>query len=158
MKFLLAIIASIGIAFATEVYFSPGGGCTEAAVREIGKAQKAIAFEAYNFTSPEILNALQQAVQRGVKVRAIYDRSQRDDTKTLADDLAGSGVQRNYGSQKIMHDKVLVIDGQTVVTGSFNFTTNAERFNAENMVVIHDPKIAAQFLANFEQLLKEGTK
>ncbi|MEI6492056.1 MAG: phospholipase D-like domain-containing protein [Verrucomicrobiota bacterium] len=158
MKILAAIILSIGLAFATEVYFSPGGGCTEAAVREINKAEKQIAFEAYNFTSPEILNALQQAVQRGVRVRAIYDRSQRDDTKTLADELAGSGVGRNYGSQKIMHDKVLIIDQATVVTGSFNFTTNAERFNAENMVVIHDAKVAAQYLANFEQLLQEGTK
>jgi phosphatidylserine/phosphatidylglycerophosphate/cardiolipin synthase-like enzyme len=158
MKIIALLIVSAGLAFSAtvEVYFSPEGGCTEAAVREINKADKRIAFEAYNFTSTEILQALKLAVGRGVEVRAIYDRSQRDDSKSLADDLEASGVRRIYGSQKIMHDKVLLIDAQTVVTGSFNFTENAEKNNAENMVVIHDPHVAFQYLKNFEQLVKEA--
>lgn len=155
MKILAAIIFSIGLAFAADVYFSPGGGCTAAAVREIDAAQKNIAFEAYNFTNPEILRALDRALARGVKIRAIYDRSQRDDRKTLADEL---NVPRVYGAEKIMHNKVLVIDARTVLTGSFNWTVNAERHNAENLLVIRDPALAAKYLENFELLLKGGSK
>lgn len=147
---LILLVAS-GIAFAdtVEVYFSPVGGCTQAVVGEVQKAKREIVFEAYNFTSPEILAALKSAIKRGVSVRAIYDRSQKDDARTLADDL---GVPRVYGRHKIMHNKVIVIDGKTVLTGSFNFTTNAERFNSENLVVIRGVKTARKYLANFLKL------
>ena len=138
-----------------QVYFSPLGGCTAAAVAEIAKSQSTILFEAYNFTSPEILQALLAAKKRGVSIAAIYDRSQRNNLRTLADEL---GVARAYGRQKIMHDKVIVIDGQVVVTGSFNWTANAERFNAENMLVIRDKDLAKKYAAEFQHLLSTAVK
>jgi phosphatidylserine/phosphatidylglycerophosphate/cardiolipin synthase-like enzyme len=138
-----------------EVYFSPNGGCTAAAVAEIAKAKTAIAFEAYSFTSPEILHALRAARSRGVTIRAIYDRSQKNAAKSLADEL---GVPAVYGIQKIMHDKVIVIDAKVVVTGSFNFTVNAEKFNAENMLVLRSPALAKKYLENFEKMRRGKLK
>jgi phosphatidylserine/phosphatidylglycerophosphate/cardiolipin synthase-like enzyme len=55
-----------------------------------------------------------------------------------------------------MHHKVLIIDGRTVVTGSYNFTANAERRNDENVLVIHNPQIAAQFLEEFHRLYDQA--
>jgi phosphatidylserine/phosphatidylglycerophosphate/cardiolipin synthase-like enzyme len=154
--FLILILflsgATVGAGDIASVFFSPNGGCTPAAVAEIGKAKEAIVFEAYSFTSPEILQALQGAIKRGVTVRAIYDRSQKNDAKSLADEL---GVERVYGRQKIMHDKVIVIDAKVVVTGSFNFTVSAEKFNAENMVVLRSPELARKYLENFEKMKAE---
>ena len=154
LALLLCLVATlIANAGPIAVYFSPNGRCTEAAVAEINKAQKTIIFEAYNFTSPQILGALMAAHARGVSIQAIYDRSQKNNAKTLADELeANSGVARWYGSQKIMHDKVLVIDSKVVVTGSFNFTTNAQRFNAENLIVLTDPDIAKRYEIEFKHL------
>ena len=43
----------------------------------------------------------------------------------------------------------MVIDGETVITGSFNFTKAAEESNAENLLVIQDPVLAAKYLANW---------
>lgn len=153
---IITLIASGG---PISVYFSPNGQCTEAAVAEINKAKTSITFEAYNFTSPEILAALISAHSRGVTIRALYDRSQSDDAKTLADELeAAAGVTRWYGSQKIMHNKVLVIDHATVLEGSFNWTVNAQRFNAENLVVFTDIDVARQYEDEFDRLLKTAHK
>jgi len=51
-----------------------------------------------------------------------------------------------------MHHKVMIIDGQTVVTGSYNFSASAQNRNDENALVIHDPQIAAQYLGEFERI------
>ena len=49
----------------------------------------------------------------------------------------------------IAHNKVMVIDGEVVVTGSFNFTRQAENENAENLLVIRDGDLAERYLANW---------
>ena len=51
----------------------------------------------------------------------------------------------------IAHNKVMVIDGQRVITGSFNFTAAAQSRNAENLLVIEDPALAAQYRTNWER-------
>ena len=54
------------------------------------------------------------------------------------------------GAHAIAHNKVMVIDGETVITGSFNFTTAAEQRNAENLLVIHDRALAARYTENWQ--------
>ena len=49
----------------------------------------------------------------------------------------------------IAHNKVMIIDGETVITGSFNFTKAAEENNAENLLVIHDKKLAGLYTKNW---------
>jgi phosphatidylserine/phosphatidylglycerophosphate/cardiolipin synthase-like enzyme len=51
-----------------------------------------------------------------------------------------------------MHHKVLIIDQETVVLGSYNYTKSAETRNDENILIFHDPQLAAQFLEQFEAL------
>jgi phosphatidylserine/phosphatidylglycerophosphate/cardiolipin synthase-like enzyme len=48
----------------------------------------------------------------------------------------------------ISHNKVMIIDGETVLTGSFNFTKAAQEKNAENLLIIWDPSLAAQYTQN----------
>lgn len=156
MRFAILAAAMLATAQADtpRPFFSPRGGCTAAAVAEIGKARKAIVFEAYSFTSAEILDALQAAARRGVTIQAVFDRSQKNKAASLADELQASGAHATFGRQKIMHNKVIVIDGRTVITGSFNFTHNAEHFNAENMVVIRSAGVAKKYLENFAVISK----
>ena len=133
------------------VYFSPKGGCTEAVVEELQAAHTRVLVQAYSFTSAPIAKALVAAHQRGVKVQVILDKSQRTEKYSSATFLEHAGIPTFIdAAHAIAHNKVMVIDGQTVITGSFNFTTAAEQHNAENLLVIRDPSLADRYAANWQ--------
>jgi phosphatidylserine/phosphatidylglycerophosphate/cardiolipin synthase-like enzyme len=136
------------------VYFSPHGGCTQAIVEEVGKAQKTVLVQAYSFTSGPIANALVAAKKRGVDVEAILDKT---DHGPAVETIVDAGIPTYMDTKHaIAHNKVIVIDGQTVLTGSFNFTAAAENRNAENVLVVHDPPIAAKYAANWQTHFKHS--
>jgi phosphatidylserine/phosphatidylglycerophosphate/cardiolipin synthase-like enzyme len=133
-----------------DVYFSPKGGATEAVVQALGAAKNTVFVQAYSFTSKEIAEALLAAHHRGVVVHVILDKSVLGDHYSEADFLANSGISVLIDAKhQIAHNKIMVIDGETVVTGSFNFTRQAEEHNAENLLVIHDAGLAQRYLANW---------
>jgi phosphatidylserine/phosphatidylglycerophosphate/cardiolipin synthase-like enzyme len=133
-----------------SVYFSPKGGCTEAVVKALDAAKLTIGVQAYSFTSAPIAKALVDAHKRGVVVVVILDKSQRTEKYSEADFLAHAGITVWIDDQhKIAHNKVMIIDMETVITGSFNFTKAAEEGNAENLLVIASPDLAKRYYANF---------
>lgn len=132
-------------------YFSPGGGCTQHIVTAIRSARESVLVQAYSFTSEPIAQALLEASRRGVDVRILVDKSQLKERYTVADDLLREGVLVMVDSaHAIAHDKVMVIDGATVLTGSFNFTKSAEERNAENLLVAQDRALADRYTDNWE--------
>lgn len=134
------------------VYFSPRGGAQDAIVDEIGKAKATILVQAYSFTSAPIAEALKKAHDRGVKVFAVLDKSQRTEKYTGATYLANAGIPVFIdAAHAIAHNKVMLIDDLVVVTGSFNFTKGAEEKNAENLLVIRDKGLANLYRANWEE-------
>jgi len=134
-----------------EIYFSPRGGCTEAIIKELDKAKTSIFVQAYSFTSAPIAKGLLNARKRGVKIGVILDKSQRRKQYSAADFVANSGILTKIDSQHaIAHNKVIIIDREIVITGSFNFTKAAEESNAENLLVIHDTKLADRYAKNWE--------
>jgi phosphatidylserine/phosphatidylglycerophosphate/cardiolipin synthase-like enzyme len=135
----------------TEVYFSPNGGCTDAIVKSLRDAKTSIMVQAYWFTSERIAKALVEAHQRGVKVEVILDRSRIEMDNTQADVLVDNGVPVSIDNKHVTaHNKVIVIDGEVVITGSFNFTEQSEDDNAENLLVIRDQVIAGKYTANWK--------
>lgn len=132
------------------VYFSPNGGCTEAIVREIDGAKTDIYVEAYSFTSTPIAKALLSAFKRGVKMEAILDKSQRTARYSSATFLANVRIPTFIdAAHAIAHNKIMIIDGITVITGSFNFTKAAEERNAENLLVIRSKDLAKLYMDNW---------
>ncbi len=135
-----------------EVYFSPHGGCTEAVLLELNKAKSTILVQAYSLTSAAIAKALLDAHKRGVKVEVILDKSQRTQKYSSATFLYNQGISVKIDAQHpIAHNKVMIIDGETVFTGSFNFTKAAEENNAENLLVIRDGKLAERYIKNWQE-------
>jgi phosphatidylserine/phosphatidylglycerophosphate/cardiolipin synthase-like enzyme len=129
--------------------FTPGGNCTETIVQALGDAKRTILVQAYSFTSAPLAKALLDAHKRGVQVQVILDKSQRSDKYSSADFLANQGVPTMIdANHAISHNKVIVIDGEVVLTGSFNFTKAAQEKNAENLLIIRDPALAAQYTQN----------
>ena len=134
-----------------QVWFSPKGGCTDAVVSELGKARQIVLVQAYSFTSAPIAKALVAAHRRGVKVLVVLDRSQRGEKYSSADFVRNAGIPTYIDAKHaIAHNKIMVIDGQTILTGSFNFTKAAEENNAENLLVIQDAKLAAKYTDNWQ--------
>jgi phosphatidylserine/phosphatidylglycerophosphate/cardiolipin synthase-like enzyme len=137
-----------------DVCFSPHGGCTEAIVRELDAAKDSVLVQAYSFTSAPIAKALVDAYKRGVKVQAILDKSQRTEKYSSATFLKNAGIPTFIDDKHaIAHNKVMVINGKTVITGSFNFTRAAEESNAENLLVIHDASLAEKYAKNWSDHL-----
>lgn len=135
-----------------SVYFSPNGGAQRAIVDAIGKAKESIYVQAYSFTSAPIAKALVDAARRGVTVEAILDKSQRQATYTGATFLKNEGIPVYIDDKHaIAHNKVMVLDGATVITGSFNFTKAAEEKNAENLLIIRDTGLAKLYMENWER-------
>ena len=141
------------------VHFSPNGGCAEAVVREIAAAKATILVQAYSFTSAPIAKALVDAHKRGVQIQVILDNSQRSEKYSSADFVLHAGIPTFIDAKHaIAHNKIMVIDGAVVITGSFNFTKAAETSNAENLLVIRSPELAAKYTANWQVHLEHSEK
>jgi len=134
----------------TNVCFSPHGGCTEAIVNQIDNAKSEILIQAYSFTSAPIAKALVNAHKRGVHVEIILDKSNKLEKYSSGDFTAHMGVTTYIDSQHaIAHNKIMIIDKETVITGSFNFTKAAEEKNAENLLIIRNKKLAEIYIDNW---------
>jgi phosphatidylserine/phosphatidylglycerophosphate/cardiolipin synthase-like enzyme len=143
---LVAVPASV------SVCFSPKGGCTETVVRELKAARREVLVLAYSFSSKPIAEALAEAKMRGLRVEIVLDRSNEAETYSDLKFFVEQGLTPLIDSHHaIAHNKVMLLDGHTIVTGSFNFTHQAEQENAENLVVIKGhPELAAAYRKDFE--------
>lgn len=141
--------AATAAPIAARVYFSPGTDATTAAAEAISAAHQEVLIQAYSFTNTRIAKAAADARRRGVHVVAVLDRSQETEAYSCATYLARAGVETYIDSQHpIAHNKVAVIDGTTVVTGSMNFSRASES-NAENLLILEAPELAAAYKRNF---------
>jgi phosphatidylserine/phosphatidylglycerophosphate/cardiolipin synthase-like enzyme len=132
-------------------YYSPKGGCTEAVVAEIKRARKEVLVQAYSFTSKPIAESLIEAKGRGVHVEILLDRSNEQEAYTELGHLLEHGMHPHIDAQHaIAHNKIMIIDRKTLITGSFNFTHQAEAENAENLLVIKGhPELLHFYMDNF---------
>lgn len=161
-----AVQATRASAAQIEVCFSPSlpGGCDPARAIEdaIKTARKSILVLAYEITSGPLVTALVDAHRRGVDVRAIVDYKQFTDRRNRDDALAVqhlgvAGIPVLVDKPRgLMHDKVMIIDDEIVVTGSFNYTYSAEHKNVENLLVIRDPALAAQYVRHWKSRANES--
>ena len=137
-----------------EVYYSPQDGTLEHILAVVNAAQENIYFLAYSFTSDELAAALIEQAKLGVTVRGVFDKDQYHSNQgTEFDNLLNAGMDVNLdGNPRLMHHKVIIIDEQIVITGSYNFSNNAEQNNDENTLIIHNPEIAAAFMTEFQQI------
>jgi phosphatidylserine/phosphatidylglycerophosphate/cardiolipin synthase-like enzyme len=157
--FALLLFAAPALAEAEtpQVCFTPGGACTDLIVGEIAGARQSILVPAYSFTSVPILAALKAAHARGIDVEVIVDKSSARVSKSgsrysAATYLSNAGIPVWVDTKvAIAHNKVMVIDGALVITGSFNFTAAAQKSNAENLLVIQDATLARLYRANWER-------
>jgi phosphatidylserine/phosphatidylglycerophosphate/cardiolipin synthase-like enzyme len=152
LVFLLRAIARrLGHMTSTSVFFSPKGGCEQAILRELKAARREILVQAYSFTSEPLTMALIDAKKRGVHVEVLLDHSNEkekySDLRLFMEHGLPPLIDANH---PIAHNKVMIIDKKIIVTGSYNFTNQAEHENAENMLILKGhPELVSSYRQTF---------
>ncbi len=137
-----------------EVYFSPEDHPRDHYLPVVAQAQQSIVLMAFNLTDDDLARLLIAKAHQGVKVQGVFDARQAatsrgNDYETLR--RAGLDVRLD-GNPYAMHHKVIIVDGKTVIFGSYNFTRSAETRNDENLLIVHDPLLAARFMEEFQRV------
>ncbi len=118
----------------------------------LDEAQVSIKLAIAWFTNERIKNKLLEKLNQGIEISiAIYDDGVNNRHGV---DLAEFNVTRLRRGLRggLMHDKFCVIDNQIVITGSYNWTDNAEFRNDENITVERDPAQATRYAVEFRRL------
>jgi mitochondrial cardiolipin hydrolase len=146
---------STGTVCRTEAFFSRRGGAAPALINALNQAQSSIHVAIYSLTNARIVDALIAAKRRGLDVAVKTDKNESAEKGQAAmiAQLQAAGVPVQVSTQsRLLHHKFAAIDGRRVVTGSFNWTENAERRNRENLVILECPEMAQAFNVEWDSI------
>ncbi|HOH50741.1 MAG TPA: phospholipase D-like domain-containing protein [Candidatus Hydrogenedentes bacterium] len=136
-----------------ECLFSPDDGVAEALRAFVRGARTRVDFMAFSFTSEGLAEELAGRLAAGVAVRGVFERRGAGSPSSRDEWLAVRGAEILLdGNPGAMHHKVIVVDGAAVAAGSYNFSESAEKRNDENMLIVHDPGVAGQFLREMDRV------
>jgi phosphatidylserine/phosphatidylglycerophosphate/cardiolipin synthase-like enzyme len=133
--------------------FTPGENCTDLIVKQIDQAKTSLYIQAYGLTSKPIIEAIGNAKSRGIEIKMILDKVNETKQGDGARYLKSKDIEILIDNKvAIAHNKVMIIDGKNIITGSFNFTKSAQDKNAENvLIILDDPVIAKKYIINWEK-------
>jgi phosphatidylserine/phosphatidylglycerophosphate/cardiolipin synthase-like enzyme len=136
-----------------DVYFSPRGGGQEAVLRELSSAKKRILFMTFSLTDKSAGDIIMAKQQQGVQIAGVFDSWLGASRYTLFNPLKDEGMDvRKDGNQALLHHKVIIVD-DTVITGSYNYSNNAENSNNENFLIIRNaPAVTQAYIQEFERV------
>jgi phosphatidylserine/phosphatidylglycerophosphate/cardiolipin synthase-like enzyme len=140
-----------------ETFFAPDDAPQTRIAELINSAQHSVHIMAFAFTADPIAQAVISAHQRGLQVSGVIETGQAENSGSDFQSLVDAGVDlRLDGNPRNMHHKVIIIDDQIVIFGSYNFSRSAEERNDENLLIIHSAELAAEFEAEFELIYKNA--
>jgi phosphatidylserine/phosphatidylglycerophosphate/cardiolipin synthase-like enzyme len=140
-----------------ETCFAPEDGCANQLIGLIHQAQQNIRFMAFSFTHEGIGQAVIDRAESGVTVQGVFETRGSDTEHSEFSQMKQQKLDVwQDGNPYTLHHKVFIIDDKLVVLGSFNFSDNADSANDENMLVIHNPDMAGQFLAEFNRVYTQS--
>lgn len=135
-----------------SVCFTPNKQCQTNIVDAINSATKSIYVQAYSFTDKDIASALARAALHKVVVKVILDKSNRNDNRSAKEIIIDSHIPLRFDAPNgIAHNKIIIIDGNKVITGSYNYSAAAYKRNTENVLIINDPQLADKYTQNWQE-------
>jgi len=136
-----------------KIAFSPGSDCKKLILETIREATHKLDVCVFTISDDTISDALKAAFDRGIEVRILTDNLKVSDEGSDIEYLYNSGIDiRIDRSENHMHHKFMVADGLVTITGSYNWTRSAEKYNQENVIWINDAQFSSSFLSEFETL------
>jgi phosphatidylserine/phosphatidylglycerophosphate/cardiolipin synthase-like enzyme len=136
-----------------QVLFSPEDNAISHIIPYIQGAKKSINFLAFTFTQPDLGKSMLDAAKNGVKVSGVFESTGADSSFGQMTPLFCAKIPvKTDGNPAFMHHKVIIIDNRIVITGSLNFTDNADQNNNENVLIIDNPSIAKLYTTEFQRV------
>ncbi|MEF2228830.1 MAG: phospholipase D-like domain-containing protein [Candidatus Cardinium sp.] len=144
---------------AIQAWFTPQDPCMDLIVAKVLSAKTSIFVQAYVITSKQITDALIAAHQNKVAVQLLIDKDAPTTKGSKVNELLRYGIpiiiDKTVG---YAHNKVMIIDDEYVITGSFNWTHGAQTRNAENLVMITGKDINRRFKNNWYMRAAAGER
>ncbi len=148
----------------TEVHFTRDGSIAELIKAQVLETRHSIDAALFRLTIPSLAEDLMAAAGRGVELRLVLDRGKYEETKATRELLKEYRLPfrllggREKEDKAKMHHKFAILDRRTALTGSYNWTTESEDLNFENLVLLQDEKVVAGFSQEFERLWSAAEK
>jgi phosphatidylserine/phosphatidylglycerophosphate/cardiolipin synthase-like enzyme len=140
------------------VFTSEDPALAQAIIPIVQSAKKSIRFLAFSFTDYPLADAMSQRAKAGVDVAGVFEKvgseTEASELRTL---MCRKVPVRQDGNPAFLHDKVIVVDERVVITGSLNFSTNAEESNDENVIIIDNADMARLYMQEFDRIWKVGS-
>ncbi len=155
MRKILAFIVLASISLAANVWFSPNGGARQEIINLIQNTTGNIDVAIYSFTSKEIALSLVAAKKSGRRVRVIADRRQSRGRSSVIDwlmDQMKVKILPVTNTRGIMHHKFMIVNNLYLVTGSYNWSANAEFYNNENMMILTNKELIRRFKEEYNKM------
>lgn len=136
-----------------NVYFSPGETCKKAIISHIDGAQDALKICVFTISDDDIAHAIIQAYRRGLEVTIITDNDKTEDRGSDVYRLFKEGIEvKTDETPNHMHHKFAIIDDEILLTGSFNWTRSATKYNQENILITDNADIVSPYLQEYDRL------
>jgi phosphatidylserine/phosphatidylglycerophosphate/cardiolipin synthase-like enzyme len=140
-----------------ENYFAPEDKVAEKIIARLKTAARTIDFMAFSFTDEALGQVVRDRAQAGVNVRGVFETTGSETKFSEYGRMKKAGLDvLQDGNPYSMHHKVFIVDGKTVIFGSFNFSQNAGNENDENLLIIDDPGLAQQFETEFARVYEQA--
>jgi phosphatidylserine/phosphatidylglycerophosphate/cardiolipin synthase-like enzyme len=136
-----------------ENYFAPEDKVANRVAQRLAQAQQSIHFLAFSFTSDVLGKAVIERAKAGIEVKGVFETTGSETQFSELAPMKKAGIDvLQDGNPYSMHHKVFIIDGRTVIFGSYNFSSNADTDNDENLLIVDDPALAQAFEAEFQRV------
>lgn len=141
-----------------ENYFASEDNVMSEIIDEVDDAQETIHFMAFSFTDDTLGQTLISKTNEGVTVEGVFEKTGANTVYSECNLLLQKGLDvRLDGNPRTFHHKVFIIDGETVILGSFNFSEGADTKNDENVLIVHDPNLAQEYEKQYQLMKNQAT-
>ncbi len=138
---------------ASQAYFSPGDECLNAIDQLLHRARKTAEICVFTITDDRLADAILDCHRRKVSVRIITDDSKAQDLGSDVEKFEHAGILLQVDRSPFhMHHKFAIVDGETLLTGSYNWTRGAARDNEENLIITSEARLVSAFREQFEAI------
>ena len=140
-----------------QVLFSPEDNAISNLIALVNDAQISIRFLAFSFTDYPLAQAMIDRAKAGVDVKGVFETFGSNGTRSELRTMWCANLPvRQDGNGSFLHDKIIIVDNSIVVTGSLNYSSNADESNEENVVILDNAEIAALYLQEFDKLWNQA--
>ena len=150
------LMTATSLSDSSKAYFSPGEECRDAILQQINSAVKSLKICVFTISDDQIARSILLAHQKGIDVKILSDNDKLYDMGSDIGTLSREGIEiRIDNTPNHMHHKFMIADGEHLLTGSYNWTNSAARYNHENVLVSNHAGLVKSFQDEFDKLWQQ---